>query len=34
MRASTVSSVLKELVSEGRVAHTPDGYRILTKRRK
>ena len=30
MRASTVSSVLRELVSEGRVAHTPDGYRIAS----
>ena len=30
MRASTVSSVLKELVSEGRVAHTPDGYCIAS----
>ena len=29
-RASTVSSVLKELVSEGRVAHTPDGYCIAS----
>ena len=30
MRASTVNSVLKELVSEGRVAHTPDGYCIAS----
>ena len=30
MHASTVSSVLKELVSEGRVAHTPDGYCIAS----
>ena len=30
MRASTVSSVLRELVSEGRVAHTPDGYCIAS----